>query len=86
MEMEPLCHKWNYSLDKGSNAWIKALSAVQTFNYGVRNKFEACKARIMQSRLGFEFLFIMKWLEIKVINHQLHLFDSPYSGMISRSS
>ena len=28
----------------------------------------------------------MKWLEIKVRNCQLHLFDSPYSKMILRSS
>ena len=28
MEMATLCHKWNCSLDKGSNAWIKALLAL----------------------------------------------------------
>ena len=53
--MATLCHLCNCSLDKGSNAWIKALSDMLTFNYGVRNKFEACKAKIMQPRLGFEF-------------------------------
>ena len=86
MEMAPLCQKWNCSCAMHSMLGLKLPTSVKTFNYGVRNKFEACKARIMQSRLGFEFLFFMKWLEIKVRNCQLHLFDSPYSRMISRSS
>ena len=84
MEMAPLCQKWNCSCTMHLMFVLKLPTSVKTFNSGVRKKFEACKAKIMQSRLGFEFLFFMKWLEIKVINHQLHLFDSPYSRMISR--
>ena len=40
----------------------------------------------MQRRFEIGFLFITKCLVIQVTKHQLHLFDSPYSRMISRSS
>ena len=86
MAMLPFSQKWNYSCTMHSMLGFKLPTAVKTFNYGVKVKLEACKAKIMHPRFGFEFLFIMKWLEIKVTNHQLHLFDSPYSRMISRSS
>ena len=60
MEMATLCQKWNCSCTMHSMLGLKLPTSVKLFNYGVRNKFEACKAKIMQPRLGFEFLFIMK--------------------------
>ena len=47
---------------------MRPLTAMQAINYGVPNKFEACKVEVMQHNFEFEFCSSLKWLVIKVIN------------------
>ena len=86
MAMLPFSQKWNYSCTMHSMLGLKLPTVVKTFNYGVKVKLEACKVGFVHHAWGLDPMFFTKWLEIQVINHQLHLFDFPYSGMISRSS
>ena len=65
---------------------LKLLKDVQTFNYGVPNKFEAFKAKIMQPRLGFEFLFIMEMTYNSRMKCQLHAFAQNFPTCTNHNS
>ena len=45
---------------------LKLLEAMKNINYGVTNKFEAFKAKIMQPSMDLVHVFFTKWLVIQV--------------------
>ena len=86
MAMLPFFPKWNYICTMHWMLGLKLPTTVKTFNYGVKVNLEGFKVVFVQHAWGLDPMFFTKWLVIQVRKHQLHIFDSPYSRMISRSS
>ena len=84
--------QWNLFAINGITSWIKVQKYGSKLCQLSKHLIKECGTSLgpVQHELAsidwFATLFFMKWLGQKVRNCQLHLFDSPYSKMILRSS